>query len=390
MPKKTVTKAKSTACEKDFSKFPWTEEFRTQYPTELVRQYTMDNPTWDDLRDFLFVEKHMDFRKSNLLVSAYAGEVGIVRNDSDVLLEICVPICDNQCSNCDRAIYKKSHRYYSRYFECLKQEVQATRDMIRKKGYFVKAICFTGNVMAFEVAEIEQILNLAAFPLCEINIEVSDTRHLTREKLDVVRKYSNVRFILNALTFNMVTLRSIHKHFELREVRAPINLLVEYGFDISVRLAVGLEKEHSLQLMRSIKTCMEFGASCIDLFARACPKNTVLPLTDAKAIAGQRKIHERVNDYLLEQNFEPYFLYCSEVGKGCFENIGFCKFGQKSKYVEDRMYGISTVIGCGVCAESFIIKNSHKTKKKHRNTTNLVEYVRKNDAVIEEKLAFFN
>ncbi len=390
MPKTKITKAKPPVSEKDFTKFPWTEEFRAQFPTEIVKKYAAEYPNLDDLRDFLFVEKHMDFRKSNLLVGAYAGEMGIVRNDSDVLLEIGVPICDNQCSNCDRVIYKQSHRYYDRYFESLVAEVQATRDMIRKKGYFVKAICFTGNLLAFDPVQIEQILTLAAFPLCEINIELSDARHLTREKLDVVKKFANVRFILNALTFNMVTLRCIHKHFELREVRAPIELLVEYGFEISIRLVVGLEKERDLQLMRSIKTSLEFGVTCIDLFARFCPKNTILPLTDDKAIVAQRKIHQEVNDYLLERDFEPYFLYCTEVENGCFENVGFCKFGHKSKYVEDRMFGVSTVIGCGVCAESLIVKNLPKSKKKYRNTTNLVEYVRKNDLVIAEKLAFFD
>ena len=375
MPKLRIPKVKVKP--KDFTKLPWTEEFRVKYPTQIVGKIVEGGVSCEDLRDYLFVEKHMDFRKANLLVSAYQQEAGIVRNDSEVLIEICVPICDNQCSNCNRITYKRTHKCYSQYYDALVSEIQATRDMIRKKGYFVKAVCFTGNVLAFAPDEIEEIFALVAYPLCEICIEVSDAKHITREKLDILKKFANVRFILNALTFNMVTLRSINKHFELREIRSNLELLREYDFALNIRLVVGMGKERDLQLMRNLKLSMEFGANCIDLFARFCPKIHNAPMLEQSKVATQRKIQEMVNDYMMEQKFTPYFLYCSEVEGGCFENVGYCQPGMKSKFLEDRLYEISTVIGCGVCAESMIVKNLPNIRKYYQNSTDLKEYIQK-------------
>lgn len=374
---------------KDYTKFPWTEDFRTKFPTVVAAKFVNSDTTVDDMRDFLFVEKHMDYRKASILAQVYSGERGIVRNDSDVLLEICVPICDNQCSNCVRTVYKRSNKWFRSYFDCLLREIRETCNMIRKKGYFVKAVCFTGNLLVFDAAELEQIFAHIAFPLCEICIEVSDMLNITREKLDVIKKLANVRFILNALTFNMVTLRTIHKHFELREIRPRMELLVEYGFDLSIRLAVGLQKERCLQLMRNIKIAMSYEVNCIDLYSRCCCKNEIAPLDAEKKIAMQREMHEMINEYLLGQKFEPYFLYCSEVENGCFENVGFCRPGKKCKYVEDRMYEVSTVIGCGVCAESIIVKNLPKSRRKYQNTSDFAKYITDIDAIISQKITFF-
>ncbi len=374
---------------KDFTKLPWTEEFRTKYPTDIVEQIVKKGIPIDDLRDYLFVERHMDFRKANLVVGAYQQVRGIVRNDSEVLLEICVPFCDNQCSNCDRTIYKRTNKSFGQYFCALKSELEATRTMIRKKGYFVKAVCFKGNVLVFSVDEISELLSLVAYPLCEICVEISDTKYINREKLDIFKRFANVRFILNALSFNMVTLRSINKHFELREVGENLALLREYPFELNVSLVVGMGKERDLQLIRNLKIAIQMGANCIDLYSRLCPRIANKTITDSEKIAEQRKLLEIGNDFLTEQKFKPYFLYCTEVENGCFENVGYCQVGMKCKYLEDKMYGVSSIIGCGVCAESMIIKNLANSRQFYKNTTDLQEYVNNTSAILRQKLEFF-
>ena len=39
---------------KDYSKLPWTEEFRDKFPTRKAEKYFAENMKYDDLRDFLF------------------------------------------------------------------------------------------------------------------------------------------------------------------------------------------------------------------------------------------------------------------------------------------------------------------------------------------------
>lgn len=374
---------------KDFSKLPWTEEFRTEFPTNVVGKFVEGGVEIDEMRDFLFAEKLMDFRKANLLVDAYKNEQKVVRNDNEILLEVAVPICENQCANCSRVMYKKSSSFYKSYYKSLIKDILGTREIILKKGYFVKSVCFTGNLMVFEPEEIENLMSLCAYTINEICIELSAASFVTQEKLDVLKKFSNIRFIINALTFNTITLRSINKHFEFKDVSETLKMIVANGFEMSIQLVVGLCKERDLQLSRNLKMAIELGASCIDLYACGCPKNCNKEcLCDQEKIQMQRRLHEYANDFLLELGFSPYFLYCSEVSGGCFENVGFCQ-SKSCQYVADRALGISTVIGCGVCAESVLVKNLHKTKDYRYETTKLSEYVRKIDAIVKSKTEFF-
>lgn len=387
MPKLRIPKAKEKP--KDFSKMPWTEDFRVEFPTQKVAQIVNSGVPINDVRDYLFAEKHMDFRKSNLVVEAYKSECCIVRNDNEVLLNISVPICENQCSNCDRQIYKRTNKCFKDYFDALLFDVIATREIILKRGYFVKSVCFTGNVLVFSAEELSKLLSLCAYTLNEICIELSDAKLITEQKMAVLRKYPNVRFILNALTFNMVTLRVLNKHFEFREVYDYLKLIISNGFDISVRLVVGIGKERELQLGRNLKYAIELGASCIDLYSMHCPKikNAKLPTEDRYPAI--RRLHEYSNDFLLEQRYSPYFLYCSDIQGGCFENVGYCLPNKKCKYIEDSTYGISTMIGCGLSSSCIKVNNLHKTKEILNTTGDLCEYISNIKQITKTKREFF-
>ena len=372
---------------KDFGKMPWTEEFRATHPTKILAKYVDNGVRLDDLRDFLFAEKLVDFRKANLMVDVYKNEQGIVRNDSEVLLEVNVPVCENQCADCDQVRFKRTHKCYKNYFDALLKDVMATRELIIKKGYFVKSVCFVGNVMVFDCDELEKLMSMCAYALSEICVEVSDVGLVTEEKLQVLKKF-NVRFVLNALTFNTVTLRLLNKHSHIRDVLPVVQQIVKHGFDLTIRLAVGIGKERELQLGRNIIASIEMGADNIELYARACPKLGNVKNLEADKVPYQRKLHEYVNDYMLEQGFTPFFLYCTEVDGGCFENIGFKK-NKKCKYIEDRILGVSSVLGCGLGAENVRVKNLQKITTKANTTHNLEEYLAQIEDIIKERAEFF-
>ena len=377
---------------KDYSKLPWTEEFRDKFPTRKAEKYFAENMKYDDLSDFLFAEKHVDFRKAGLLADALKADKGIVRNDNEILLTINLPFCEWRCVNCKRNMYQRSKCLdaYMYYIDALIKEIQLTREIIAKKCYIVKAICYTGNLLALDVPELERVLSQCTYSLSEINVELGNPKFVTREKLKILKKYNVSRIIVNALTFNTVTLRKLCRRYEFKDVYDFYKMIAEFGFELSIELCAGLLNERELQLKRNIKLAVELGATCIDLYSRFCPMgNNLEPITNQNAINEQRKILEEAGNFMKSIGFKPYFLFCTEVENGCFENVGYTLANKKSKFIEDKSWEVSTIIGCGTSAQNVIVKNLHNTRKTQSNTYDLGQYVFGIEQILEQKRRFF-
>lgn len=376
---------------KDFTKNPWTEEFRDKFPTRKV-SVLLDNIPFEDWRDYLFAEKFVDFRKAELLSNALRNEKGIVRNDNEVLLTVNIPFCEWRCINCKRNMYQKEKcaEGYLYYVDALIKELDLTREIIKKKCFIVKAICFTGNLLALDEKELEKVLSACAYSLSEVSVELGNPKFVTSAKLEILKKYNITRIIVNALTYNTVSLRKLCRRYEFKDVYDNYKLLTQYGFELSVELCVGLLEEHELQLRRNIKLAVELGATCIDLYSRCCPYESDLPpLTGAEDIARQRKILEFANEEMKQYNFSPYFLYCTEVENGCFENVGYMLSNHKCKFMEDKRLEVSTIIGCGSDAQTMLVKNLHNKRLFLNNTYDIGQYVFGIEEILEKKRKFF-
>ena len=184
---------------KDFSKNPWTDEFRGEFPTRKVSALLEGMP-FEDWRDFLFAEKYVDYRKAELLSNALKNEKGIVRNDNEILLTINIPFCEWRCINCKRNMYQKEKcaEGYMYYCDALLKEIELTKEIIKKKCFLVKAICFTGTLLALDEAELEKILSISAYSLSEICVELGNPKFVTRSKLELLKKYNVTRIIVKS------------------------------------------------------------------------------------------------------------------------------------------------------------------------------------------------
>ena len=377
---------------KDFSKFPWTEEFRGKFPTRIAEQYLISGMQYEDFRDFLFAEKHVDYRKAGLMAHALRADKGIVRNDNEILLTINFPFCEWRCVNCRRNMYQRSKNTdaYMYYFDAIMREIKLTCEIIAKRCYIVKAICYTGNLLALDAEEIEKVLSKCTYTLSEINVELGNPKFVTREKLAILKKYNVTRIIVNALTFNTVSLRKLCRRYEFKEVYDSFKLIAEFGFDLNIELLVGLPQEHELQLGRNIKLAVELGATGIDFYSRFCPQgNNIEVTTDKNIIAEQRKLLEYSSNTMKSLGFSPYFLYCTEVESGCFENVGYALNNKKCKYLEDKYWEVSTSLGCGADTNTVIVKNLHNTRKSIQNTYDLGQYIMGIEEILEKKRKFF-
>ena len=371
---------------RNYSRLPWTAEFQSEFPTHHARSYLVDRD-FDKLFDFLVSEKHVDFRKSKLISQVLKNEIGIVKNDNEIIITINLPFCEYKCTNCKRSLSRvdKIGDTYNLYMEALFKEVDQLREIIRKKCYIVKSICFVGNIFALKEEDISKLLLLCEYPLSEKNVEIGNPLLITKEKLQILRNFNVDRIIFNALTFNTLTLRRLCRHFTFKEAEPYLKLAVELGFKLSFAFVVGLEDELELQIKRNISLAIEAGASSIELYSRFCPYEIQIEsLTALNAICVQRNVLEFSYDTLTNAGFTPYFLYCTEVEGGCFENVGYYLNG-KSKYIEDKRLRISTELACGCDVRSLVVKHANQSKTEIVAPKTINDYVANIDEYLQNK-----
>ena len=78
---------KNPALSKDYSKCPWTEPTKVYNPLAYAEEVLKeDNVNIDNLRDYLFLEKHLDRRKADLLARTLKQQGHIIKNDNEVML----------------------------------------------------------------------------------------------------------------------------------------------------------------------------------------------------------------------------------------------------------------------------------------------------------------
>ena len=383
---------KNPALSKDYTKNPWTEETKVYNPLAYAQNIINTGVSIDNLRDYLFLEKHLDRRKADLLARTLHQQGKIVRNDNEVMMTINIPFCAWRCFNCQRVMYQlsKSEDIYGYYYDSLMREVELSRQIIAKKCYIVKSVYYMGNLLALDNDKIERILAMSAFSFCETCVEIGNPTFITREKLAILKKYKVTRLIFNVLTFNMVSLRKLCRRFDFKDFYNAYKIVAEFGFDINIELAVGMMEEKTLQVKRNIQLAMDLGATNIDLYARGCPFSPEqLPLLDAKKIAQMRKTLEFVYDYMIQNGYEPYFVYNTEIEHGCFENVGYTIPNKKCYFFEDQVQGVSTIIGCGTNAKSVLVKNLKHEYKTNTNPYDIGQYILGIDEYLDKKKKFF-
>ncbi len=383
---------RTPALRKDYTKCPWIGETRTERPTEVARQFIRDGIKPDKLLDKMFLEMHYDRQKSDLLCQTIKEQGHIVKNDNEVILTINIPFCVSRCFNCKRVMCQinKSMDILPYYYEALLKEINLTREIIQKNCYIVKAVCYTGNLLALDLAQMERILSITAYSFSQTCVEVGHPSLITLEKLQLLKKYNVNRIILNALTFNMSTLRKLCRKYDFKDFYASYRLIASLGFETNIRLVAGLFDEHQLQLKRNLQIAIELGATNIDISVRSCPYNMEeLAISDETKIVELRKMLEFVYKFMIEKKYFPYYVYLTEIEKGCFENVGYTINDKGCVYLTDKIEQISTTLGCGTSAENMRVKNLHNEKTFYCNTYDVGQYILGIDEYLDKKKKFF-
>ena len=333
--------------------------------------------------------------KIKLILDIIENQKPLEKNDNLVDFYVNIPFCTTKCSYCSfiSAPIDKVKNYVTPYVDALLKEIDYAKSLISKKCYIVKNVYIGGGTpTAIPTNELERILKSLSFiGLHEFTVEAGRPDTITKEKLDLLKKYNVTRISVNPQTFNDKVLEKIGRAHSAQETVDAYNLAKTYGFDINMDLIAGLPTETLKSFKESIDKTISLNPQNITVHT--------LCLKRASEFAEQNKdifkmtLVEKMVDYahknLTKAGYKPYYLYRQKNQISNLQNVGYFKGNTICRFNVESMEETTSVVACGANAISKRVFVFENRLEREANVKDLPNYINRIDEMIERKRELF-
>ena len=186
--------------------------------------------------------------------------------------------------------------------------------------------------------------------LLEYTVEAGRPDSITREKLEVIRKYPVTRISVNPQTMQQKTLDLVGRKHTVEDVEQIFHLARELGFDnINMDLIAGLPGEDAADMQDTLEKIEKLHPDSLTVHALAIkraakfgqegrtmdPGSEITQMVEAAATSAER------------MGLVPYYLYRQKNIAGNFENVGYAEQDKAGVYNILIMEERQTIIACG-------------------------------------------
>lgn len=374
-------------------KLPWgslTGVRPTKFARDLVEYGEMKpHLIAESLERDYFVSKE----KARLVPMILKNQKCIIRNDNLIDLYVNIPICPTRCLYCS-FISNELVRVKDKvdlYIDCLIKELDAVKEIIKKKAYIVRNIYIGGGTPSVLTAkQLNKLLSNINFPVNEFTVECGRPDTITEEKLDVLKKHNVTRISINPQTFCEATLKRIGRKQKNLQVLEAYSKALEKGFVVNMDIIAGLPGEKFGIFKRTINTLLELYPHNITVHTLSVKNGADLRKnTDVLEDKDINKMIDYAQKTLLENDYKPYYMYRQKNQLCGLENVGYYRDDNVCVFNIDSMEETNTVIGVGAGAMSKRIFNIEKRIEREPNVKFIDDYINRIDEMIEKKREFY-
>ncbi len=374
-------------------------------PAKRVLMLLNDGLTLDEVEKILEEKFFVKKEKIKLAIEVALVEKEVIANnkDNEFSLYIGIPFCKTRCTYCSFTSYKhdvyKKRGHIDVYIENLIKEIELLKTFDESKS--LKTIYIGGGTpTSITAEELEHIMKTVeqTFDLSEVEeytVEAGRADTITKEKLEVIKKYGTTRLSINAQTMNDETLAKINRSHSADEFINIYNLAREMGFDnINVDVIVGLPdetKEDVIDTMNKIASLEPENITIHTLsYKRGTDLTKNLQFTDINAFYHIGDMLESAKEIVNKSGYKPYYMYRQKnmAGQANAENIGYCKNGLYGIYNIQIMEEKQHIIACGAGVATKIVFNEENRLEKFYNLKTVEEYNSRFDEMMGKKGKF--
>ncbi|MED1792500.1 coproporphyrinogen III oxidase [Brevibacillus nitrificans] len=286
--------------------------------------------------------------------------------DQELSVYIGIPFCPTKCAYCTFPAYAiRSHTAsVNPFLEGLHYEIEQLGKWLTQNDQRITSIYFGGGTPTSITAEdMDQLFDTMyrSFPhmdgVRELTVEAGRPDTITREKLDVMKRWEVDRISINPQSFTQETLNAIGRHHTVEETIEKYHLAMEMGLtNINMDLIIGLPNEGVAELAHSLQEVEKLMPASLTVHTLSFKRASEMTQNKERYKVASRdeisKMMEMASEWTAANGYDPYYLYRQKNILGNLENVGYSKPGQESIYNIMIMEEVQTILGLGCGAVS--------------------------------------
>jgi oxygen-independent coproporphyrinogen-3 oxidase len=314
-------------------------------------------------------------------------------------LYIGIPFCPSTCLYCSFTSYPLE-RFADRVEEYLKAlEKEILYGATCFPGKKLTTVYFGGGTPTTLTAEqLDRILGLVRenFDFTHVKefcVEAGRPDSITRDKLEVLKKWGVDRISINPQSMQQRTLDLIGRRHSVEQIKEAFRLARETGHDnINMDLIIGLPGENPEDVRDTLQQIKELDPDSLTVHTLALKRAARLNIErenyaglkaeDVPTMLADTIRFAEINEYL------PYYLYRQKNMADNLENIGYARYGKEGLYNILIMEEQQTILALGAGAMTKFVFHEENRIERVDNVKSISDYIGRIDEMITKKQEF--
>ena len=370
-------------------------------PTKLIRTMIEESGE-ENVRERAYSERRLRGEKLELGIEIAKREIDIMsrlHGTDGYSVYVGIPFCPSTCLYCSftsNPIFKYKDKIKN-YLQAIKKELEW--DVSHMSDRYLDTIYIGGGTpTTLSPEELDELLGyitniLPMENVREFTIEAGRADSITKEKLDVIKKYPITRISVNPQTMSDKTLKTIGRNHTVQQFVDAFNLVREAGFDnINSDIILGLPGETAEDVKHTIDELIKLAPDSLTVHSLAIKRASRLKRwMDENELEITMDYEEAMRicaEGAKAMGLNPYYLYRQKQMAGNLENTGYSKPGKEGFYNILIMEEIQSIVAMGAGSVSKCV-HADGLIERCDNVKDIDLYLSKIDEMIERKDALF-
>ncbi len=365
-------------------------------PAKSVRQLFDSGKDRAEVKAYLKDVYNISDKKCELAITVSENEKEILERvkDNSVSLYIGIPFCPSRCLYCSfvSTDIKNSGKYMDEFSGLLCREIEKTREILDRLGFYVQNIYIGGGTpTTLSEQNLERVLKSISdninLPLVEeFTLEAGRPDTITPEKMKIAKAMGVDRISINPQTLNQKTLEIIGRKHTVEEFYRAFEMARAAGFNnINTDIIAGLPGENFEMFKASVDGICRLNPENVTIHSMCIKRAAALRFSDVE-LTGYSEMN-RMIDYgaasLEAIGKEPYYMYRQKNISGNLENVGYSSKKFMSSYNINIMEEVQTIIALGGGGSSKVVMGDRIERVV--NFKEPYEYIKRFDEILAKK-----
>ena len=371
-------------------------------PAKIVYEMLEKEYSEDEILSKMSEEFLCSKEKTNMSIRIARRELELLHGmdyRNGYSLYIGIPFCPTTCLYCSFTSYsiEKYSNLVEDYLKALEKEIEYAAGCFPEKK--LTTVYFGGGTPTTLTADqLDRLLGFVKrhFDFTDVKefcVEAGRPDSITREKLQVLKKWGVNRISINPQSMQQKTLDVIGRKHTTSDIIEAFRLAREVGHNnINMDIILGLPGENSDDVIDTLNQIKTLNPDSLTVHTLALKRAARLNL-DKEDYADMRasdvpRMLEITMDYAKENDYLPYYLYRQKNMADNLENIGYSRYGQEGLYNILIMEEQQTILALGAGGMSKFVFYEENRIERVDNVKSVVDYIGRIDEMITRKRVF--